>query len=217
MSRAGASTWPIASRRGRARCGAHLARVSLGMTAFAVCCASCLVTSVPDFQDPVQTPPELVGASALPDNRQILVAEPGSRQTFSALVRSSEDAGDSIKVRLYINYGVDRGDDPPWSSLQTARELPPATGDEERLASATWNLPELLPLGCYTATLIVSHAFDEVSQCPEELKDSSQLTWLVHVCAPGACDSLDLLTCPQVTDACPDVADDVLGGGGGGS
>jgi hypothetical protein len=205
MSRAGAPTWPIAPPRGRARGGVHLARVSLSITVFAVCCASCLVTSVPDFGDPEQTPPELIAASALPDNRRILVAEPGSIQTFSALVRSSEDAGESIKVRLYINYGVERGDK-PWSSFLTARELAPATGEEDRLASATWTVPEL-PLGCYTATLIVSHAFDEVSQCPEYLVDSSQLTWLVNVCVPGACDSLDLQTCPEVTDACPDVAD----------
>ena len=123
---------------------------------------------------------------------------------------SEEDLGESVKVRLFVDYGIDRADRPPYARVFTGTEL--LTGTPDRTASYTWyrtDQPGLV--GCHTFTLMVSHAFDEATQCPEVLADSSQITWHAFVCDNvGPCPPAigdPRLDCPVATKSCPDIAD----------
>jgi hypothetical protein len=53
-----------------------------------------------------------------------------------------------------------------------------------------------VPLGCHTATLVVSHIFDDTTHCPVCASDSSALTWQVLACnsvgVPGSCADLPI-------------------------
>jgi hypothetical protein len=51
-----------------------------------------------------------------------------------------------------------------------------------------------VPLGCHTATLVVSHIFDDQTHCPVCASDTSALTWQVLACnsVTGSCDDLPL-------------------------
>jgi len=56
-------------------------------------------------------------------------------------------------------------------------------------------------LGCHTATLVASHLFDSVPECPSCEDDFSMITWPVLRCdsSMGTCDSLPLsgsMACP---------------------
>ena len=104
-------------------------------------CASCLVTSSPEFEDPEQTPPELIAATATPDIRNILeVDESTGRVLLNALVRSEEDAGETIKFRLLLDYGIPNNDQPPkpYQLIVDRGEvaLPSAPGEEQAVSAA---------------------------------------------------------------------------------
>lgn len=214
MSRAGAASWPIAPRHGAVRAGVRLARVSLSMTVFAVCCASCLVTSIPEFEDPPQAPPELIAASATPDLRNVVQLDANSgKQTFSVLVRAAENDTEPLSLALYLDYGVCNAEGKPYRRRVDADIPESTTSGEPRLARATLVIdPDSAPLddGCHTITMMVSHAFDRSSGCPERIVDSDYITWFVDYCGSGTC--ADPAPCPVVSDRCPDEAD--TGGGG---
>lgn len=172
-------------------------------------CASCLVTSSPEFEDPEQTPPELIASTAKPDIRNVLeVDESTGRVLLNALVRSEEDAGETVKFRLLLDYGIPNNDQPPkpYQLIVDRGEvaLPSAPG-EEQAVSAAWQPQTFIANGCHTLTLMVSHEFDEATDCPERLDDSSQLTWFVNFCRTPPC--ADLPPCAEPTAACPEVAD----------
>src|SRR5262245_55459981 len=71
----------------------------------AMASGGCLVTSVPDYQDPQQTAPFLVPESAFPDIKQVIALPFDSStkypsQEFRVEVRS-EDARQKVQFRLY--------------------------------------------------------------------------------------------------------------------
>ncbi len=220
MSRPAASSRPVASSRRPGPPAGALARRSLGITVFAVCCASCLVTSTPDFEPPERTPPELVAALATPDLREVIrVDETTGTVNLGAAVRSVEDAGEGVRFRLFLDYGIPNGFDLPYQDVVDGGAVTEPTGEDEvRRVSARWRPGNDLSNGCHTLTLMVSHAFDETPQgpaldCPERLDDSSQLTWFVDFCRVPPC--VEQPPCAEATVACPAVADDVPSEGGG--
>jgi hypothetical protein len=173
------------------------------------------VTGSPTFDEPVQSRPTLIHDQAQPDPRAILVVEPDEpRITFTVPVESVEDAGETIKVRLYIDYGVLNAADRPYRTAIPAADLPAA--GEARVASADW-VPEAeqvpqVPPGCHTVTMIISHQFDDLTQCPEVLADSDQITWHVFLCDEGSeCPPPvgdPRLECPVPETRCPNLADE---------
>ncbi len=214
-----------APRAGLASTAGRMARASLALSMIAMLAASCLITDVPQFEDEEQTAPKLLRSTASPDPREIVVIT-GERQIFSAQVESANDLGQPIGVRLYVDYGVeneaaqlpyqDQSSFAPVPASSGAQEgpiqpfpsAPPLPGAPPRLATATWyqSSPNLLT-GCHTFTLMVSHHFDDATNCPEELADSDEITWIAFICPAGQeCDpSID---CPVATVRCPDVADE---------
>lgn len=148
--------------------------------------ASCIITSTPDFEPPEQTPPFLVSENASPDLRRIVLIQPDQDEVpFSAFVRS-EDDGQQVKVRLLIDYGLKSGESPFPKALNGKPVDASTMSDRSRVASAKWTRggDELTP-GCHSFTLMVSHAFDDFTDCPVDLSDSDSLTWNAYVCATG--------------------------------
>jgi hypothetical protein len=198
-----------------------LARPSLCLL-LAVMPAGCLVTSVPEFEEPPQTPPFLIASTADPDLREfVLVVDGDDKTEFSASV-ISEDRGEPVQVALYIDYGVANAADHPFRrSIAEFPDIPPATfADGQRPVNTQWYQDSADVLnGCHTITMMVTHAFDFLN-CPKSLSDSSHLTWKILRCtSKELCEKIDPLTdCPNSTEdslrACPSESP---GAGGGGS
>lgn len=231
MSRVG--TTSIAARsRTRASACASLTGILLAMLA-----TGCLITDPPSFSAPKHTKPFLDAASASPDPRavvvvdDVLLATSTPWQTFSANVISQDDPADSnglfqnVLTNLYIDYGFDQIPGLPWRYSFGGTTLGPGTLDQStaRPVSAKWYPTQfMVEPGCHTATLIVSHMFEEESKCPKCDNDYSTITWTVLRCdrSKGDCDSLPLDSCAvqpktscrtvnQMSDAseCPEAAD----------
>jgi hypothetical protein len=223
-------------RAARATAG-RMARLSLGLGALAMSTTGCLITDTPQFTPQTHTAPFLVAATADPDSRTIVIVDNDTLAvTFAADVISQDDPPDStgqfqeVNSRLYLDYGIPGGGGLPFpyypipGGMVNAGTLAQTTG---RRISATWQPPERdVPLGCHTATLIVSHIFDEQSGCPVCIDDFSTITWQVLRCdssMPGNCDELPITgagacqapttncaTAESESDAgssCPDLSD----------
>jgi hypothetical protein len=188
-----------------------LARRSLGPCSLVLGLPGCLVTADPVSYEPAQTPPIIVSSGLDPDPRDILLigGDMGvGRLDFTASVLS-EDAGESVKVRLYIDYGMPINEEsirPFRFSWAFFSPLPPATLAEgarplgEDVEWVDGNFP--LQPGCHRLTLIVSHEFEDTTGCPKDLNDSSQITWQFRQCGLGECLPI-LEDCPSTDATCP--------------
>jgi hypothetical protein len=178
--------------------------------------AGCLITSTPDFSPPQHTAPFLIASTAKPSADQVVIldsAYPGEK-VFSAEVMSQDDpaggAGQfqNVKVRLYIDYGITDPSQPYFYAIHSTSELTPGTIDQTgRNVNVTWQWSTksyAVDRGCHTATLIVSHAFDDQPECPTCDNDASTITWQVLQCdtttTKDDCNSLPL---PGTMGACP--------------
>jgi|HubBroStandDraft_6_1064221.scaffolds.fasta_scaffold274952_2 hypothetical protein len=170
-------------------------------------------------QTPQPTQPFL--ASAVPDPRQVLVVDTQALESsdapivFSATVTSFDQQ--PIESRLYIDYGsFSHGPaGPPFVASLPGSTLgagPP--GATSGTITAEWfpNMVQVDP-GCHTATLMVSHQFDDGPGglgCPTCDSDSSAITWQVLRCdsAVGNCSELPLEACEALTNSCARVRGD---------
>jgi len=187
---------------------AALARRSLFLFSLVVLAPGCLVTAEPNTYDPEPTPPILVASALDPDPRDILLVggDLGLREVAISASVVSEDAGESVKAALYVDYGWMNPIDLPFRhAIPNFVELPAATlADGPRpLVGVRW-VSGVYPLqpGCHRLTLIVTHAFDTASGCPKNLNDSSQITWHFRQCDVGDCAPV-LENCPSTEAACP--------------
>jgi hypothetical protein len=173
-----------------------LAWMSLALGLLIMSATGCLITDAPQFQAQQHTAPFLVASSADPDPRSVVLWDtidpPMAGQTFSADVISQDDPAGSadlftqVGARLYIDYGLSAGVGlPPFRYVLGDSMLPSGgTLDETsgRRISVTWYPSYTVETGCHTATLVVSHIFDEMG-CPACDDDFSTLTWQVLACA----------------------------------
>jgi len=185
-----------------------LARRSLQAFLFAVLAPGCLVTAEPVTYEPQQTPPILVASGLDPDPRSVLRVGGDLGLLEFPIVASvaSEDAGESVKSALYIDYGFQNPLKQPFRNIfANFAELPAATlADGPRpLVGVLYNagVVELDP-GCHRLTLVVTHEFDTRTGCPKDLRDSSQITWHFRQCGVGDCLPV-LENCPATEVSCP--------------
>lgn len=210
---------PVSAQRRHARLNPRLfftvARVSLGaLPAAVLAVTSCLVTEAGDFPMPVETPPFVdtntavarVTSSPGPGEPAVELApvaltsivrvdDNTQTVTFSAEV-NSEDAGRSLTATVYVNYKVL----PPPDDYLVQRigtTLPPGTFDEKRTISATLSKFEInnLDNGCYQIALVVSHAFDNLTNLPVRQSDTAILVWWMLKGDPSQVTFAD---CPSV-------------------
>lgn len=151
---------------------------------------SCLVTSTTDFPVPSPTAPflhattalatPLSGGSGTPVTKVIYVdrSKEVSAITFSAYVQS-EDLGRELYPRVFVNYNIAP---PPYLRYATfggGPRIPPSDFQDVRSISASLPSNDLMSLkaGCYQASLIVTHRFDDISNIPERESDQSIVVW----------------------------------------
>lgn len=170
--------------------------------------SGCLVTADPVTYEPTQSPPIIVASSLNPDPRGILLVggDEGMEEFGITASIVSEDAGETVKVALYVDYGFTNALDQPFRfALQTFPELPSGTlaDGPRQLVGVHW-VDGVFPIqpGCHRLTLIATHAFDTASGCPKNLNDSSQITWHFRQCDVGEC-PVSLVECPTTDATCP--------------
>lgn len=171
--------------------------------------SGCLVTTEPVAYEPTQTPPIILASGLDPDPRGILRigGDEGVDEVGITASILSEDAGSSVKFAFYLDYGAKSASGRPFRlAVQTLPELPAATmADGPRsVVGIRWFDDSIFGLepGCHRLTLIATHAFDSATGCPQNLDDSSQITWHFRQCDVGECPS-SLVNCPAVEATCP--------------
>jgi hypothetical protein len=170
--------------------------------------SGCLVTADPITYEPTQSPPIIVASALNPDPRGILLigGDDGLKEFGITASVVSEDAGENVKVALYVDYGFTNALDQPFRfALQTFPELPPGTlaNGPRPLVGIHW-VDGVFPIqpGCHRLTLVATHEFDTASGCPKNLNDSSQVTWHFRQCDDGEC-PVSLVECPTTDATCP--------------
>jgi hypothetical protein len=224
-----------------------LARAPLALPLIALSTTGCLITDPPQFTAPQHTAPFLLQATAEPDPNQILWVDDvnlPAEMTFSAQVVSQDDSSPSvgpfyqIETNLYIDYGYTGFPGEPFRYYFGGTTITAGTLETTgRTVNGSWD-PGVysVPYGCHTATLVVSHIFDQ-NQCPACSDDYSTITWQMIRCnsgmpgtdidcttlpTKGAMSCMGLTnSCAQVladagpdASACPEPADGGAGGGG---
>lgn len=201
-----------------------MARASLGLFAVVMSTSACLVTSMPQHEEPTQTPPQLIFATADPDPRRVVVVDSADLKIkntlhFAADVMSQDDPGSTVEFRLYLDYGVP-GPDPFRVVIDRAAPLDPGViTDTGRRGVEPWtpdSTPQILP-GCHTATLMASHEFDRATACPKDPDDYSLITWQILRCDSSKpdeapCDQMVLDECLTWTRTCASAAAEADGG-----
>ena len=229
-STATALSRPGGRRRRRTRVLAAipvLACSSLCVGVLSMIASACLITSTPDFTQPLPRP-VLVAANAEPSLRNVLVLD-GHNGPESVILAADvfldSPSTRPIKARLYFDYGHTSkvsGQQQPFVDaifrfLPTLDPTSVTDGGALRV-QAPWYWKQSLSYGCHSITLIVSHEFDDSLQCPTCRDDSTQLTWQVYECDSGdgkplhACTTQDFSACQGWNDTCPEA---VLGGDAG--
>ena len=168
------------------RAVARLARSSLCVAIVGCATTGCLVTSTPEFESlrPEQSAPSLRAQDADPPLGTLVTIEQGEIEEIFRASVVSEDGGESIKVALIVNYGVENASTgtPYYDATISTGEVAPATlADGPRPVSAELPVTTRMPdaPGCYTVTMMVSHDFPPGTACPSNISDSDELTWLV--------------------------------------
>jgi hypothetical protein len=180
----------------------------LSTLVLALLAPSCLETGNPVTYEPTQSPPIIVASALNPDPRSILLLGGDEGLTELGITASvvSEDAGENVKVALYVDYGITNALGQPFRfALQTFPELAPGTlaKGPRQLVGVRW-VDGVFPIqpGCHRLTLVTTHAFDTASGCPKNLNDSSQITWHFRQCDVGECPA-SLVDCPATNATCP--------------
>lgn len=148
------------------------------LVASAIGLAGCLVTSSSDFPEPVQTRPYLRAATSSPRLDQLIVVRRSTGKVTFSVELQSEDNGQPVLARLVAGWPDTKG------TLVKTVEVPPGTFTDVRLVSLEWSpsspvltTGEVLPVGCYPVTLIVTHQFNELTNQPARSEDADFLVW----------------------------------------
>ncbi len=181
------------------------------MLAIAVSTPGCLVTSDPVSYEPEPTPPILLAKGLEPDPRRVHLLGTSDAETNKLPIKASvlsEDAGRSVKVALFIDYGLKNVQGQPFLfNLRGFSEVPASTltRGPRPLENVEYNLGSYpLQPGCHRLTLVVTHEFDTTTECPKRLFDSDQVTWHFINCGGESDCQGSIDTCPPIEAACPE-------------
>jgi hypothetical protein len=152
----------------------------------------CLIDDPPPYRAPPRTAPRINGLRVQPPVDLIITYPPGSTEGISFRIPiTSEDAGDPVQARLFVNYANIA------SSTQPFERLPASTLDEgERTASFTWFPDFSSPPGCYRLIVRVSH--ESNWRGAAELYDPSdvdEVSWFAKIFVEAPASST-LVDCP---------------------
>lgn len=162
----------------------------------------CLVTSSGDFPERASTRPYLSSADATPPLSSLVVVADAPTRQFRTIV-AAEDNGTPLQVLLVADWKT------PQEILIQSAEVPAGSFDIPRRIGADWaplaagEIGGVVPPGCHSLTLIVSHRFDPIARTlPARVDDYDFLTWwvLLRDVQDPTSDAALLGTCAQATD-----------------
>lgn len=168
--------------------------------------SSCIATTNPEFEQPVQTPPVILQERVTPDPRSIIVIQNMQQEIiFTGAIRS-EDVGEQVEVRLLLDYGTSNSLGRPYLDSTQGIFVGASTWDD---TDRSFDLPLFLPEfpmapGCHRFTMMAAHEFkDNVCPAPD---DFDTVTWTVIVCDAAGCPDIDganpELSCPSLQTSC---------------
>jgi len=151
----------------------------------------CIVSDPPVFEQPEKTPPFLDLAAADPPIFEVLQRPPDTHVNINVRFHS-EDAGDPLQAKLFLDY-LD-----PFPDEQRSLILTPGTFSEERTISIDWTTPSSPESVCEQLTLQVTHV-KNLDPATNELIDKSDVglaVWWVEI--QGDTASPQLENCPRI-------------------
>lgn len=140
---------------------------------------ACLIEAPEELEEPQQIPPRPMLENADPNLLapvQTFVA--GEPQTF-LVPFVSEDLGESVVGRLYLNLNFN-SDDPP-TVLETTYVPAGRLSDTDRRMQIPWIANRSVDAGCYSVTMTITHAsnYSLDTQRPIDLERTALVTWWV--------------------------------------
>jgi hypothetical protein len=163
----------------------------------------CLVTDVPDFQEPTKTPPIMIDSTASPPLYEIItfVKGPNDRfaeQAFSVRVES-EDGGDDLEARFWLSRRSPGKPVDPVNGGGGGTLAASTLSDTSRVLSKGFTPVSDLAQGCYQLFWIVSHDLEDGdTDCPKDPTDAAQVSWTALVCDSDPCADTVLPSCNVV-------------------
>lgn len=156
----------------------------------------CIVADPPQYQDALQTPPQLDVYGALPTISQIdVITTPAPvGPTFTVPVRS-EDAGEDLNAVFFLDYG---SASPQPLNIQTVSAS--TFNDTGRSISWSWTVGTQYS-HCHTISLVVAHRssfqlHDSTQLIATKAKlDAAIVTWWVNINPPSDA-QYSLVNCP---------------------
>jgi hypothetical protein len=175
----------------------RLAWQSLALVSLMPLLQSCIVADPPAYRAPVRTQPLLDSYKSVPLPQQLLVVYTTDQVGVSISVPvRSEDAGEDLQARFFLDYGV-----PSLERPLRGQRIPASTYDDtSRSASYDKWLPRTTS-GCHLLTLVVAHVSSYQLTDQDHLNrntagdDAATLTWLVNV-NPAPDQVNTLVNCP---------------------
>jgi len=210
--------------RSSLRVGVRLASISFAGALLMMSAGSCLVTTSPEFRDPIQTAPMFIADLTSPDPHYfITLPDPPGSKDFVAYIQS-EDLGEAVESYFYSDYGTPNvNGDPFWNALQGGEVAVAATWADgpRKISLHVNNLGQLFTdgkAGCHRLTWVVAHKFQGEAghSCPapplpnagrDGQTDYDEITWTVFTCDSTGCPSIDVTNIetecpPPVTKGC---------------
>jgi hypothetical protein len=177
---------------------------------------SCLLTNTTEFPVPVPSPPFAdantalatpQGGAGVPITKIVRINDETEQITFSTDVRA-EDLGRLLYARVFVNYYVSPA--PPFEDFGGGDTLQPRTFDDVRRINATLQRQQLEKLadGCYQATLVITHQFDNRDSVPVSQDDTALVVWWMIKGDPAL---ISMSQCPGVPPS-PDLDGGAEGG-----
>lgn len=163
---------------------------------------SCIVAEPPEFTDAVRTGVFLDSQSAVPRTDNVLVVFKNDMLGVPITVPvRSEDAGEDLYVRFFLDYGV-----PSVEVRLGGYPLPPSSYDDTKRAASLQFVPRSsTSKGCHLLTLIVAHKSsfkltgdDSYLDPMTSSSDAAILHWRVNV-DPDIDNLNTLINCPVST------------------
>jgi hypothetical protein len=183
------------------------ARVSLSLCLVLSAHAGCLVTDVPDYEEPQLS--QMLLFDPAPPTTEFMRIPPSQTSADLSAQLLSEDLGQNLYAAIIVDYGVpfcrllQDGTEScePWLQATASAIVDAGTlSGGPRTIPARWEINRtVIDGGCHSVTLLVTHrrkGSDPGLWCPELPNDYATLTWWAFVeCSP------DDITCE--TQECP--------------
>jgi hypothetical protein len=151
----------------------QIARV-VALISLGVLSPGCLIPAPDELEEPERIPPRVLLGTANPVLTQILQTKSEGEQTQINIKYVSEDLGEPIIGRLFIDYPTRKED-------VGFKEMTPGSLESVREMQISWTDYRKIPTGCYSLTLTIAHAenYSRENNKPIDPDKAAFVTWWV--------------------------------------